>query len=151
MQFIAWSFYKFCSKNLDSVFGYPYWFDGMKICLRTMKICHGILTLLNLPPPLTFGLYPPPELTPIPLPPPVHCSSIHKHTRRCHSQDLWKGQNCHVADKCIDTTFTNKYFVTTLTTTSLYQRNLLKTILLTKKVHVLIQLKNNNWFTKKKK
>ena len=48
---------------------------------------------------------------------------------------LTQGQNCQVAEKCIDTTFTIMFCI-------------LKDL---PQMHVLIQLRNSIWFTKKNK
>ena len=53
--------------------------------------------------------------TPIP-----YCTFIHKHPQELLLHDLWKGWNCQVADKRIDTTFTIYNFANKLTTISLY-------------------------------
>ena len=63
-------------------------------------MCHFYLLLTHLFPmhgvlkPLTSRLIP-------------HCSSIYKHAQNMMVHDLWKGQNCQFANKCIDTCKTN--------------------------------------------
>ena len=63
--------------------------------------------------------------------PPIH---THRHTCTDYSSilklpleipvhDHWKVQNCQVAEKCIDTTLINKYFVNKFTTLSLYHKS----------------------------
>ena len=90
-------------------------------------------------PPLTSGLYPP-----LGLPPPLllsHCSSIYKSPQEMLIHDLWKDQNCQVADKCIDTTFTINILYTSLPL-SLYQNSIINNNMVNKITWI-------NWFNYK--
>ena len=78
-------------------------------------------------------------------------NSVNKPCLKFRVHDLWKCQNCPVADKCIDTTFTIDILQTRLPPFPYIKRALQTTTLLTKwntKTHLLIQLQNSNWLTK---
>ena len=81
--------------------------------------------------------YPPLGLTSFP-----HCSSTQKPPpQEITIHDFWKGQNCQVAEKCIDTY--NKCFVNKLTTFSLYQKSFIITN------NIVNKIKHMYWFNYK--